>query len=1008
MKRRLLIASLSLALGIAVNAKASDPIFQRTDGSHGLLYSGTLAAKAARDTTFLLGGPDALTGKFQDQYGLANWQGWTHYDQTYSGDLRWNVDTFNVPPDWGTYAMWCGQRGFPDCGAGYGNNWNENLVFTYVVANPSTPTTVRLECKYNVDSEEGWDWFDIQQNQGGSWVNLLHTSGNHPNQRFEQNVIFQPGHYVGDGNDELQFRLRCTSDDNTSDEDCQLNSNGFAQVDNIRVVIQGSVPVTFYEDHEDGVNDYWFPVVEPNVGDFAKIWTNLSDLDPCITNPTPQVAFLDDGVVVPGTGGSPCATWCYGPSGYILNCTGGLAGPAFHLQNLLVSPVLNWPAGADGAILTFTAYRHEEQIQHVSPGIYYQWGVRSATDAAHLAYAPWQDRNYVYYGGPDYIRNDFVVTDLLEPGRTVVQISLRCVEYGWIWGYDGVDGTPAPYLDNVVFKVFPFEAPAISARDIDLANDSFPARGDIDLVNLANNSIRFDMARSIAPAIHRHNDPGDSIFVDIGLPRAGSVLNGMPKLVVKMRANPLFDAVRVLPAGFTQAGRNIDGWVYGDSTFNAGGALVANRYHFDLPDSHFFYPGDVIHYYILAQDNLNGDIGTATLPADISAVGQFEGIFPYGGNSTFIVRGLPTLFDLAGHQPEILFWNDFANRGGENEWYFALNNLGYNEHLDYDVYYTNGPSSGVGNGLGGRATSQAIGGYDVLLYTSGDLTAYTLSNGDYANDPSRDLAVLDGWFQAGDKKAFMTGDDLAYSLTVVGGEGLDFLATYLGVTVDNNDLRPAINNQTAPRVRPTTGNSLFTTAGDWIAYGGCPGINHFDAIHPTAGAERLARFLTPGGIPGYSYAAAVRKTDIADVVLLPYDFSVIYNPADYVPSHPGYAARTEVLRDVLIEFGKIPQGTVIDVPDGDLVFGVSNYPNPFNPVTEIRLVLPHAGKVGLKIYSVRGELVRTLVDGELAAGVQKLPWNGADDAGRPVASGVYFSEARYAGETSIKKMALVR
>ncbi len=137
-----------------------------------------------------------------------------------------------------------------------------------------------------------------------------------------------------------------------------------------------------------------------------------------------------------------------------------------------------------------------------------------------------------------------------------------------------------------------------------------------------------------------------------------------------------------------------------------GGGFIANRYNFDLPDSDFFFPGDVIHYYIEAKDNLAGDVGVALLPADTTGFGEFEGVWPYGGNSTFIVRALPTLFDAAGNQPPILFWNDFANRGGENEWYCALGNLGYREQIDYDVYYTNGPSSGVGNGLGGRATPQ--------------------------------------------------------------------------------------------------------------------------------------------------------------------------------------------------------------------------------------------------------------------------------------------------------------
>ncbi len=1007
MKRFVLFATMSLALLVAVSAMAAgDRSFQMTDGSHGMLYGGSAMAKASRDTTWLLGGPAANTGKFQDAFGNASWHGWTHVDITYAGIQRWNVDNYNVPAGGGTLAMWCGQRAFPNaCTDGYGNSWNENLVFTYTVANPNVNTIARLECIYNWDSEPGFDYFRIQQNRGGTWQTIIqHDDAG--SATFDQNITFTPSDYVGPAGNQLELRFVGFSDGAWSDEDCLWDTQGLAQVDNIRVTIGASV---WYEDHEDGDNDYWVQVYNPGVGDYSKIWSGLQDIDPCVTNLTPQVAFIDDGIVVPGTGGTACVTWCYGPGGYTVNNTGGLAGPDSHVENLLISPVMTWPAGNDGAIVTYDVYRHEELVAGVSPGIFYQWHVRSTNsgDPADLEGAAWQDRNFVYYG-KSYLSDVQAVTDLLEPGRTHVQMALRCIEYGWVFGYEGVDGTPAPYFDNVAFKVFPFSSPSIAARDIDLANDNFPERGDIDLTNLANNWVRFDMARVISPDADLFNNPGDSIFVDIGLPRAGSVLNNMPKLVVKMKANPLFDGVRVLPAGFSQAGDIIDGWVYGDTTRQTNGTIVANRYNFDLPDSNFFFPGDVIHYYIEAKDNLNGDIGTVTLPGDISDIGNFDGVFPYEGNSTFIVRALPTLFDAAGNQPEILFWNDFANRGGENEWYFALNSLGYNEHVDYDIYYTNGPSSGVGNGLGGRATSQTIGGYNTLLYTAGDLGVNTLSNNDYANDPSNDVGVVSNWFQQGGKKAFMTGDDLVFSLTNSGGAAQAFLNSYISARFINNNILPFINNQTAPTVVPMAGNSVFTTPDEWIAFGGCLGINDFDAIEPNGTAERLAQFLTPSGNPGYSYAAALRYTNVADVIVMPYDFMFIYNTPDYVPSQPGYSVRAEILRDVLIEFGLIPDGNVIDVPNGDVVFGVSNYPNPFNPATEIKMTLPQAGHVSLKVFNVRGELVRTLVNGEMAAGVQKITWNGTNDSGSNVASGVYFYETKYNGETSINKMALVK
>jgi subtilisin family serine protease len=68
-----------------------------------------------------------------------------------------------------------------------------------------------------------------------------------------------------------------------------------------------------------------------------------------------------------------------------------------------------------------------------------------------------------------------------------------------------------------------------------------------------------------------------------------------------------------------------------------------------------------------------------------------------------------------------------------------------------------------------------------------------------------------------------------------------------------------------------------------------------------------------------------------------------------------------------------------------------NVPNPFNPQTTVKFALPHSGKVELKIYDVRGAAVRTLVSGHLEAGQHEAVWQGRDDAGRRVPSGVYFS-----------------
>lgn len=67
-----------------------------------------------------------------------------------------------------------------------------------------------------------------------------------------------------------------------------------------------------------------------------------------------------------------------------------------------------------------------------------------------------------------------------------------------------------------------------------------------------------------------------------------------------------------------------------------------------------------------------------------------------------------------------------------------------------------------------------------------------------------------------------------------------------------------------------------------------------------------------------------------------------------------------------------------------------NYPNPFNPSTTIRFVLPQAQQTRLVIYNILGQAVKELVNENLPAGRYELLWNGADQNGRQVASGIYF------------------
>lgn len=84
------------------------------------------------------------------------------------------------------------------------------------------------------------------------------------------------------------------------------------------------------------------------------------------------------------------------------------------------------------------------------------------------------------------------------------------------------------------------------------------------------------------------------------------------------------------------------------------------------------------------------------------------------------------------------------------------------------------------------------------------------------------------------------------------------------------------------------------------------------------------------------------------------------------------------------------------------------YPNPFNPSTRLSFDLPASGQASLFIFDVRGRRVATILDGWLSDGRHEADWDGRDDAGRSLTSGVYFSLLRYGDEEKSERMVLLR
>ena len=85
-----------------------------------------------------------------------------------------------------------------------------------------------------------------------------------------------------------------------------------------------------------------------------------------------------------------------------------------------------------------------------------------------------------------------------------------------------------------------------------------------------------------------------------------------------------------------------------------------------------------------------------------------------------------------------------------------------------------------------------------------------------------------------------------------------------------------------------------------------------------------------------------------------------------------------------------------------------NFPNPFNPETRIQFDLLEAAQVELNIYNTIGQLVRTLAKGDYAAGTYSLTWNGRDDSGRQLPSGVYIYKIKAGDFQAQRKLLLLK
>jgi hypothetical protein len=104
----------------------------------------------------------------------------------------------------------------------------------------------------------------------------------------------------------------------------------------------------------------------------------------------------------------------------------------------------------------------------------------------------------------------------------------------------------------------------------------------------------------------------------------------------------------------------------------------------------------------------------------------------------------------------------------------------------------------------------------------------------------------------------------------------------------------------------------------------------------------------------------------------------------------------------------VESGEITSVPLPRVFHLAQNHPNPFNAATRISFQVPESMKVSLKVFNVRGQEVKTLLNEQVESGRYSLLWDGTDHLGTAVASGIYFCQMRAGALGSTVKMLLLR
>ncbi len=1029
----------------AKDKKTQRPIFYRPDyGEVDLDIPGyeammSLAPAAAADTYRVV---------WYD-FETADWQGWTQVDNTVAPDTFFHVDDFaglgggswgRLVPLEGTKSVWCGVR--PNSGPslftcnwaaapGYGNDWDE----FFSAAIPHDPgDTINVSYRLACDTESGRDLVTFEYSTDVAccywccrycdWEVLDTYSG------VVDTVVSHELFSIKWG---TKLRFRFQSDGAWSDEDGYIDTDGACMIDSI--TIWDNERIIDYEDFENysvGESEcgWWTACVNYAYGAYGGLAAGLESRDPCGFNSSSLIMFFNGSSFpsedYPGLYDTP---FCTG--------TGGVENPC--QDEMIVSPPID--------LTRYSAMHDGSQELTIAPGdlsilggIYLKYNAYVDLPVNNLVFRTWRIRNL---GGscPGKWRTEGIWVPY-EPSRAwitatedisalvtsdSIQVALGVIDMcgAWYGTYgDCEEHTPAPWYDDVRILRFGTGGPAWNVRRAELFQDTFPQEVYAS-TDPMEEICRADMAVDVAPGNEfTRIDPGDSAVVRVAAPMAGgldTLATGEARVYCHVNVTYIGNTSYPKPDLFgPQLEGDYGSYVSDDGDWTAllcepahssAGVIALNAYCIDLNDS-LFTRGYMIEYYFKAYSQAGS---SGTYPANAESMPPS----PFFGTSRLLeFTCLPTLRIV----PALLYVDDYDGRGtfdGTVQTYFDYTfwDMLWGTDEIPDRYDVNGPSSALSNGIGAYtsvtdASSIFCIAYEIVLFDSGDLNSCTVSEGTENSDKSNDAQLLIDWMNVSEHKVglLMMGDhaasDLATSQTAV---ALELVSTICGVTLASGsylEMTGGVNKGgiVSPMITGVGGYSPFGGL-SYFAFGGCPYINNFDVLETTGPGEYALAYPAHNDLSYYAGICTDQLNNASQslrTVWVGHSFQYIRNASAYgLP-------RNEFFRNFMNFCGNTLWYVPMDAELPKATALSQNFPNPFNPVTRLKYSLKEKGHVSMRVYDVSGRLVRVLVDEILDAGTYEAVWDGTNDRGSSIASGIYFCRMEASDYERTLKMVMLR